>query len=71
MDDIYIGYQILGLLIIQSKSLMPQEVYDAIMFSTSWKYDKTRIWAKDYIPYRKRNLQLFRDLILQCNKNKE
>lgn len=71
IDDIHIGFQILGLLIIETGANMPYEVYDSIMISTKWEYDKTRKWAKYYEKHRKKNLEIFRNLvILYKNKKK-
>lgn len=69
MDDIYIGYQILGLLILYTKTRMPFEVYDAILYSTTWEYDETRGWTEGYIDQRKKNLKVFRDLIIKHKSN--
>ena len=71
MDDIYIGYQILGLLILYTKARLPFEVYDAILYSTTWEYDKTRMWAQFYVDKRKKNLEVFRNLIIMHKSNEE
>ncbi|MBA7539254.1 hypothetical protein ES705_31533 [subsurface metagenome] len=71
MDDIYIGYQVLGLLILYTKARLPFEVYDAILLSTTWDYDKTRMWAEFYGEKRKKNLEVFRNLIIMHKSNEE
>lgn len=71
MDDIYIGYQILGLLILYTNARLPFEVYDAILYSTTWEYDKTRMWTEGYIDQRKKNLDVFRDLIIKHKSNEK
>lgn len=71
MDDIYIGYQILGLLILYTKAKLPFEVYDAILYSTTWEYDKTRMWAQSYVDRRKKNLEVFRNLIIMHKSNED
>lgn len=62
-DDIYIGYQILGILILQTGSFLPKLVEDSILFSTMWEYDKQRMWVKSAEDIRKKNLAQFRDAI--------
>ena len=71
MDDIYIGYQVLGLLILSTNTRLPFEVYDAILYSTTWEYDKTREWAQFYVDKRKKNLEIFRNLIIIHKSVKE
>jgi len=62
-DDIYIGFQILGLLILQTGSYLPEIVYDSILYSTRWEYDKERGWSKLLEEDRKKNLEIFRRAI--------
>jgi len=71
MDDIYIGYQILGLLILYTNAKMPYEVYDAILYSTTWEYDKTRIWSESYAEQRKKNLEVFQNLVIMHKSNEK
>ena len=66
MDDIHIGFQILGLLILETGARLPFEVYDSIIYSTTWEYDKTRQWSQCYVDQRKKNLEIFRNLIVLC-----
>ena len=47
-DDIYIGFQILGVLILQTGSFLPKIVEDSILYSTRWEYDKERGWSKPF-----------------------
>lgn len=63
VDDIYVGFQILGLLILMTETYLPIGVYDSIMYSTRWKYDRTRNWSPHYSEHRKNNLKIFRSLI--------
>ena len=63
-DDIYIGFQILGVLILQTGSYLPKIVEDSILCSTGWDYDKTRGWSKPFEQERKENLENFRKAIL-------
>ena len=63
-DDIYIGFQILGVLILQTGSYLPKIVEDSILGSTEWDYDKTRGWSKPFEQERKENLENFRKAIL-------
>ena len=71
MDDIYIGYQVIGLLLLYTKARLPFEVYDAILYSTTWEYDETRMWTEVYINQRKKNLEVFRNLIIKHKSNGE
>lgn len=63
LDDIYIGYQILGVLILQTGSFLPDKVKSSIMVSTSWEYDKSREWDSKSIESRKYHLNRFRNKI--------
>jgi len=63
-DDIYIGFQILGVLILQTGSYLPKIVEDSILYSTRWDYDKERGWSKPCEKERKENLESFRHTIL-------
>jgi hypothetical protein len=65
MDDIFIGIQILGLLILQTGSYLPDLVRRGILYSTTWEYDKKREWSKPFEDERKNNLKNFRDAILK------
>ena len=62
-DDIYIGYQILGILILQTGPFLPKLVEDSILYSTTWEHDKQRMWVKSAEDIRKKNLAQFRDAI--------
>ena len=63
LDDIYIAYQILGLLILQTGSFLPKIVEDSIIKSTEWDYDKSRGWSAAIKDKRKQNLESFRNAI--------
>ena len=63
-DSILVGYQILGVLILQSGTRMPDVVRNSIMSSTKWEYDKSRGWAKPCEKERKENLERFRNAII-------
>lgn len=69
-DDIYIGFQILGLLILQTGSYLPEIVYDSILYSTRWGYDKERGWSKAFEEERKNNLECFRHAIQSHKEGK-
>ena len=64
MDDIHIGLQILGILILQTGACLPEYVRKRILYSTLWDYDKRRDWSKSFEEERKGNLRKFRDAIL-------
>lgn len=64
MDSIHIGYQILSILLLKLDMAIPIEVYDLILISTDWNYDKKRGWSEHYAKIRKANLKLFRDKII-------
>ena len=63
-DDIHIGFQILGVLILQTGSYLPKIVEDSILCSTRWNYDKERGWSKPLEKERKKNLDQFRHAIM-------
>ena len=69
-DDIYIGFQILGVLILQTGSYLPKIVEDSILYSTRWDYDKERGWSKSCEKERKENLESFRHAILSHKEGK-
>lgn len=58
MDDIHIGYQILGILILQTGSYLPKIVLDSILYSTRWDYDKQRGWTDSIVKIRRENFRL-------------
>ena len=69
-DDIYISFQILGLLILQTGSYLPKIVEDSILHSTRWEYDKERGWSKLCEKERKKNLESFRNAIQSHKEGK-
>ncbi len=64
LDATLVGFQILGLLIIQTGAQLPDIVRYSILFSTTWEYDKRRGWAKLVENERKNNLEKFRNAII-------
>jgi hypothetical protein len=60
-EDLAVGYQILGLLILETKSYMPKYVRDVIMKVSTWEFDKKRGWSSVLIEKRKQYLKEFRD----------
>lgn len=63
LDHIYVGFQILGVLILQSGAILPEIVRFAVLHSTTWEYDGQRGWSKLLIEKRKENLRKFRSVI--------
>jgi len=64
VDDILVGLQILGVLILQTGAYLPDIVRKGILFSTLWEYDKWRGWSQPFEKERKENLKKFRKAIL-------
>jgi len=64
MDDIFIGLQILGVLILQTGAYLPEYVRKGILYSTLWVYDKRRGWSVSFEEERKENLEKFRGAII-------
>jgi hypothetical protein len=64
MDDILIGLQILGILILQTGAYLPDIVRRGILYSTLWEYDKKREWSEPFEEERKENLRKFREAII-------
>jgi len=71
LDDIYIGFQILGLLILETGAKLPFLVKDSVLYSTTWEYDKHRGWSEYYEEERKKNLKNFRRAILNHKSGHE
>jgi hypothetical protein len=63
LDSIMIGFQVLGVYIIEAGARMPDVVKYSILFSTEWDYDRWRNWDVDE-KERKENLRRFRIAIL-------
>ena len=63
-EDILLGFQILGIIILQTESYMPRIVKDSILYSTTWEYDKRKEWAEAFIDERKENLKKFREAVI-------
>jgi len=64
MDDILIGLQILGVLILQTGAYLPDIVRRGILYSTLWEYDRKRAWSEPFEDKRKENLARFQDAII-------
>ncbi|TFG21359.1 MAG: hypothetical protein EU529_13610 [Promethearchaeota archaeon] len=64
VDAILIGFQILGIFILKTGAFLPEIVKNAILFSTTWEYDKMRGWSRLLEEERKENLDNFRKAIL-------
>ncbi len=69
IDDILIGLQILGILILQTGANLPEFVRRGILYSTLWTYDKRRGWGISFEDKRKRNLEKFREAIFNHKKD--
>lgn len=63
LDQVDIGYQILGLLILETGSFMLNKIKKEILNSTTWENDKKWNWSPDYIIGRKNFLKNFRRII--------
>jgi len=63
-DDLVVGFQILGILILQTGSCLPVPVRDIILHSTTWEFDKRRGWSKNLEKDRIFHLNDFRDKIM-------
>lgn len=70
-DDIHKGFQILGILILQTGGYMPRIVKDSILYSTTWEYDKSRGWAEAFIEERKQNLSKFRNAVINYKEGQK
>lgn len=64
IDDILIGLQVLGVLILQTGAYLPDLVRRGILYSTMWEYDKKREWSEPFEDERKENLMKFRVAII-------
>jgi hypothetical protein len=71
MDDIFIGLQILGILILQTGAYLPDIVRRGILYSTLWEYDKKREWSEPFEAERKENLRKFREAIINHKEDKK
>ena len=70
LDQASVAYHILGLLILETGSLLPENVKREVLKSTTWKYDKHRGWSPDLIEYRRFFLKQFRRTIRRYNGEK-
>ncbi len=70
-DDLVIGYQILGILILQTGSYLPDHVRDIILSSTTWEFDRRREWSKDLEEDRKFYLDDFRNKIMSHKEGRK
>lgn len=70
-DDIILGFQILGILILQTGSYLPRIVKDSILYSTTWEYDKRREWAEDFTGERRENLKKFKNAIINYKEGQK
>ena len=64
IDECLIGFQILGIFILETGAHLPDIVKYTILFSATWEYDKRRGWSELLEEERKENLKKFRDAIL-------
>ena len=64
LDDLVVGYQILGILILQTGSYLPDHVRNMILSSTTWEFDKRRGWSEDLEKDRIFYLNDFRNKII-------
>lgn len=64
VDDILVGFQILGIFILRTGTYLPDIVRHAILFSTTWEYDRMRGWSRLLEEERKENLKKFRKAII-------
>lgn len=71
VDGILIGFQILGIFILKTGAYLPDIVKHAILFSTTWEYDRMRGWSKHFEEDRKENLKKFREAILDHEKGRK
>jgi hypothetical protein len=71
MDDILIGFQILGVIILQTGAYLPDIVRRGILYSTLWEYDKRREWSESFEEERKENLRKFRDAIMNHKEGRK
>lgn len=71
MDDILIGLQILGVLILQTGAYLPDIVCRGILYSTLWEYDKRREWSESFEEERKVYLKKFRNAIMNHKEGKK
>ncbi len=58
------GYQILGVIILQAGGFLPKIVENAILYSTTWEYDRRREWSEAFVEERKENLERFRNAVI-------
>jgi len=63
-DDLVVGFQIFGILILQTGSYLPVHVRDIILRSITWEFDKRRGWSKYLEKDRIFHLNDFRNKIM-------
>ena len=71
LDSIMIGFQVLGVYILETGARLPDVVKHSILFSTEWDYDKWRDWSSLYEEERKENLRKFREAIINHKEGKK